>query len=510
MRYGRAIKESVLKRVLPPNAESIRSVSVDVRIAEQTIRNWIAKVDQGILGDDVQLGPRQLGAPEKFALLLEAAGLKEDERGPWIREKGLHTEHLQLWQQELRDTVAEKSNKDKQDLKDAKKRIKELEKELNRKDKALAEMAALVALKKKTPSHLGGQRGRLIPQGSKETVIEAIDTAVRAGARQTRACEIVGITPRTLQNWHRGGTEDKRKGAQKNVVRKLSDEEREQILSLCTSERFKDMTPHEIVAILAQESSYLASESTMYRVLRARNMVHHRGNTRPKRTVSKPPQVVATGPNQVFSWDITWLHTSVRGIFLFAYVIIDIFDRTIVGWEVHDREDEQLARDLFARLSKRLNLKGAHVHSDNGNPMKGLSLLGLLYTLGVSNSYSRPRVSNDNPFIETFFKTLKYSTKYPGRFEDIHQARDWFAAFVHWYNMQHLHSALGYVTPAQRRAGEDKILFKKRNQTIEKARERYPQRWGSRKPRAWKASPTVILNPDKNNDMDEQPAQKAG
>jgi transposase len=97
MRYGRAIKESVLKRVLPPNAESIRSVSVDVRIAEQTIRNWIAKVDQGILGDDVQLGPRQLGAPEKFALLLEAAGLKEDERGPWIREKGLHTEHLQLW-----------------------------------------------------------------------------------------------------------------------------------------------------------------------------------------------------------------------------------------------------------------------------------------------------------------------------------------------------------------------------------------------------------------------------
>jgi putative transposase len=201
----------------------------------------------------------------------------------------------------------------------------------------------------------------LIPQGSKETVIEAIDTAVRAGARQTRACEIVGITPRTLQNWHRGGTEDKRKGAQKNVVRKLSDEEREQILSLCTSERFKDMTPHEIVAILAQESSYLASESTMYRVLRARNMVHHRGNTRPKRTVSKPPQVVATGPNQVFSWDITWLHTSVRGIFLFAYVIIDIFDRTIVGWEVHDREDEQLARDLFARLSKRLNLKGAHV-----------------------------------------------------------------------------------------------------------------------------------------------------
>lgn len=149
MRYGRAIKESVLKRVLPPSAESIRSVSIDVGIAQQTIRNWMAKSDQGILGEDVQLGPRQLGASEKFALLLEAAGLDEEDRGPWIREKGLHSEHLQLWQQELRETVADKNNKDKQSLKDAKKRIKKLEKELNRKDKALAEMAALVTLKKK-------------------------------------------------------------------------------------------------------------------------------------------------------------------------------------------------------------------------------------------------------------------------------------------------------------------------------------------------------------------------
>ncbi|NBC25235.1 MAG: helix-turn-helix domain-containing protein [Bacteroidetes bacterium] len=149
MRYGRAIKESVLKRVLPPSAESIRSVSIDVGIAQQTIRNWMAKSDQGILGDDVQLGPRQLGASEKFALILEAASLKEEDRGTWIREKGLHSEHLQLWQQELRETMTDKNNKDKQSLKDAKKRIKKLEKELNRKDKALAEMAALVTLKKK-------------------------------------------------------------------------------------------------------------------------------------------------------------------------------------------------------------------------------------------------------------------------------------------------------------------------------------------------------------------------
>ncbi len=149
MRYGRAIKESVLKRVLPPNSESIRSVSTETGISDQTIRNWIEKVDKGILGEDAQLGPRQLGAAEKFNLLLEASALTEEERGSWIREKGLHSEHLQLWQQELRDSVSEKNNKEKKDLKDAKKRIKELEKELSRKDKALAEMAALMALKKK-------------------------------------------------------------------------------------------------------------------------------------------------------------------------------------------------------------------------------------------------------------------------------------------------------------------------------------------------------------------------
>ncbi len=328
------------------------------------------------------------------------------------------------------------------------------------------------------------------------------------GARQLKACEMVGITPRTLQNWRKTGTTDKRRGAAKRVNRKLSDEEREEITALCISERFKDMNPHEIVAILASEGIYLASESTIYRILRDRNMVHHRNNNRPKRDVSKPPQVIASGPNQVFTWDITWLHTTVRGIFLFAYVVIDIYDRSIVGWEIHDREDEQLARDLFYRLSKKLKLKGIHLHSDNGNPMKGLSLLGLLYSLGVTNSFSRPRISNDNPFIESFFKTVKYSTKYPGRFDDINEAREWFAGFLHWYNKEHMHSALGYVTPAQRRSGDDKKIFKIRNKTMHSAKKKFPERWGSRKTREWLSESTVILNPDKTPQKDNQAERK--
>ena len=149
MRYSRAIKESVLKKVLPPERRSIHEVSQEYGINEQTIRNWIDKVNNGILNLDAELGPKQLSGAEKFQLVLEAAAIPEEKLGSWIREKGLHSEHLHLWQQELRDTVSDKNQEHKQDLKEAKKKIKELEKELNRKDKALAEMAALVTLKKK-------------------------------------------------------------------------------------------------------------------------------------------------------------------------------------------------------------------------------------------------------------------------------------------------------------------------------------------------------------------------
>ena len=149
MRYSRAIKESVLKKVLPPEKRSIQEVSKEYGISEQTIKNWIEKVNNGILDLDIDRGPNYLTSAEKLHLLLEAAGLPEENRGNWIREKGLHTEHLQLWEQELRDTVTDKNQESKQELRDAKKKIKALEKELNRKDKALAEMAALIALKKK-------------------------------------------------------------------------------------------------------------------------------------------------------------------------------------------------------------------------------------------------------------------------------------------------------------------------------------------------------------------------
>ncbi|ADK79829.1 IS3 family transposase [Sediminispirochaeta smaragdinae] len=329
-------------------------------------------------------------------------------------------------------------------------------------------------------------------------MLSAVHDVVQAGARKKECCRMIGISAKTLENWKNHGTTDRRKGASKKVPRKLSEQERQQILEACNSERFKDMTPNQIVPILAQEGFYYASESTLYRILKEENKLHHRENTKPQRNVSNPPELVATAPNQVWSWDITWLPTAVRGIFLFAYVIIDIYDKSIVGWEIHEREDAALARDLFHRLSTRMNLKGVHLHSDNGSPMKGLSLLALLYMLGVRYSFSRPRVSNDNPFIESFFKTLKYTTGYPGRFRNIDHARNWMADFIDWYNYHHLHSALGYITPNEKRTGKDSELFKRRNATMEAARNSHAERWGKRSVRKWTPSNVVVLNPGKN------------
>ena len=325
--------------------------------------------------------------------------------------------------------------------------------------------------------------------------MQLIQETVSQGARRTNVCAHLGISVRSLQRWESNGIRDSRKGAEKAVPRKLSSNEQQAIIETCNSERFKDLNPHQIVPQLAQEGSYLASERTFYRILKSHNQVHHRTDLKPRKNQYKPPELVATAPNEVWCWDITWLPTPVRGLFLYAYMIIDIYDKSIVGWEIHDREDSALARDLFRRLTAKTNLRGVSLHSDNGNPMKGFALLAYLYYLGVVPSFSRPRVSNDNPYIESFFKTVKYTPGYPGRFRNIEHAREWMAAFVHWYNTEHQHSSLGYVTPAQRRSGVAEEIFSRRNHTILKAQTLHPERWGKRAPRSWGAPTEVVLNP---------------
>lgn len=302
------------------------------------------------------------------------------------------------------------------------------------------------------------------------------------------------ISIRTFERWRSGELSDRRKGAAKHVGNKLSDEEIQIIADTACSEEFRGMTPMEIVPLLAEIGKYLGSESSFYRVLKARNLLHHRANSAPARRNNLPPELVATAPNQVWSWDITYLRTLVAGIYFYAYVFLDVFSRKIVAWEIADIESETISAAMMSRLRLELNLRGVHLHSDRGNPMKGATMVMKLFELGVIPSLSRPRVSDDNPYSESLFKTVKYHRSYPGKFETILEAREWFAGFINWYNTEHLHSGIGYVTPASRHEGTAQAIYDKRNATYAIAQAAHPERWSTQS-KKWKGAEVVYLNP---------------
>lgn len=266
-------------------------------------------------------------------------------------------------------------------------------------------------------------------------------------------------------------------------------EEEERFLAVVNSPRFVDSTPEQIVAMLADEGEYIASPSTLYRILRKRKALAHRQESRKPRKATPPEIIPVTGPNQVWSWDITWLKTEVAGLFLYAYTIIDLYDRTVVGWTIELNESEEHAQILFQRVMRDLGVCPDIVHADNGNPMRGVTLAVFLDSLAVRRSYSRPRCSNDNAFIESWHKTLKYTVGYPERFSSLCHARSWYAEFVHWYNTVHLHSGLGYVTPDQRRTGAATAIYEARNRILQQACLRTPHRWRSGTVRTYASLP---------------------
>lgn len=317
----------------------------------------------------------------------------------------------------------------------------------------------------------------MLAVAEKEKLVQIVSEAGHDGAGLKRACNTVGIAFKTFRRWKTGNTTDKRKGAPKNVVRKLSNIEVEQFYQEACSERFKDKTPGQIVSNLLEEGIWHGSERTLYRILKTRNALQSRTESRKPSSSKKPAELVADGPHQVWTWDITWLKTEVAGIFLYAYVIIDLFSRKVVGWTLEQSENPELARNLFARVIRDTGFSPRFVHADNGGPMRGLTLVAFLTNLNIGMSFSRPRVSDDNPFIESFFKTLKYRVGYPKTFKDIATARTWFATFVNWYNHEHRHSGIDYFTPNQRHSGEYIGLRNLRQKTLEIARQAHPERF---------------------------------
>jgi len=339
-----------------------------------------------------------------------------------------------------------------------------------------------------------GGRGKLTHVQERQRILELFDEAVQSGARQSKACEILDMSTRTINRWAENTAGDKRSSAKKQPSNKMSQPEEEQIVSICCGERFRNSTPNEIVAILAEEGEYIGSESTMYRVLRKKGLLKHRAESKPGTKSKKPEELKATGPNQVLSWDITYLKTLIKGQFYYLYLFEDVWSRLIAAWEVHAYESGDVASEILKKLQRQQLLSGVHLHSDNGSPMKSATMLAALQKLGVAPSFSRPQVSNDNPYTESLFRTLKYNVGYPRSFESIEQARQWVAKFVHWYNNEHRHSKIKYVTPMQRHTGEDKEILEKRKRTYEAARRRNPHRW-SKGIRNWDHIDTVYLNP---------------
>jgi transposase InsO family protein len=206
----------------------------------------------------------------------------------------------------------------------------------------------------------------------------------------------------------------------------------------------------------------------------------------------------AVAPNQVWSWDITWLPTTLRGRYLYLYLVLDIWSRRIVGWDVHEREGADEAAALIRRICDETGIdpKGLVLHSDNGKPMRGSTMVSTLQWLGIVPSFSRPHVSDDNPYSEALFRTLKHAPAYPRLpFADLAAAIGWVRRFVAWYNGEHRHSSIRYVTPDERRFGVERAVLARRRALYEQARRRKPERW-SRGTRNWNPVGLVVLNPE--------------
>jgi putative transposase len=341
----------------------------------------------------------------------------------------------------------------------------------------------------------------MISPSDRALAVELIQEANKNGARLALACKELNISVRTYERWvSEGGVkEDQRPIAPRPEPKnKLTQKEKMEILEVVKKEEFVDLPPTQIVPKLADQSIYIASESSFYRVLREQDMQNHRGRSkRPERRL--PESHLATAPNQVWTWDITWLKGPVKGMFFRLYLIIDIFSRKIVGWEIWETEEAKYAEELIKKTVISEEIKGRPLvhHSDNGSPMKAATFQVLLETLGIQSSYSRPRVSNDNPYSEAMFRTLKYRPEYPYKgFETIEAAREWALRFVNWYNCVHLHSGINFVTPEQCHTGAHLEILKKRKEVYELAKQKNPERW-SRSTRDWNAHQSVALNPMK-------------
>jgi putative transposase len=306
----------------------------------------------------------------------------------------------------------------------------------------------------------------------------------------------LGLSRATFYRRRRAGAQAVAQRRRPRPLRALGDKERTQVLEALHSPRFVDQAPAQVVATLLDEGRYLCSTRTMYRVLASAKEVRERRNQRRHPKYSKP-ELVASAPNEVWSWDITLLRTYVKWQYLYLYVLLDLFSRYVVGWLIAQSATAALARRLVAECCEREGIVPGSliIHADRGPQMLALTRSQFLAKLGVSSSHSRPHVSNDNPFSESQFKTAKYHPGFPGRFASIEHGLDWGRGFFPWYNHEHHHSGLAYLTPAQVHSGRTAEVIRAREQTLTRAWHAHPERFVNGPPRILRPPSEVWINP---------------
>ncbi|MDH0339876.1 IS3 family transposase, partial [Metapseudomonas otitidis] len=498
-RYDDDFKDWAVQQMMPPLNRSVAELASAIGVTPQALRDWRQMArDKGLIVPGNNKTSDQWSSADKFNVVIETAPLSEVELSQYCRIKGIFPEQIQQWRLACQNANTRVEPKPAAKKTAEQQRIKELERKLLRAEAGRAEAEALLDLRKKAKCDLGQGQGRLISAPDRIKALRLIANAVLLGARRFRACSELGLSLRTAQRWqhvHRDRRQTVQRAAPSN---KLSEVERQAVLDAANQPGYASLTPHQIVPKLADEGIYLASESTFYRVLKAANQNARRGRAKAsKRRVLTTHR--ADAPNQVWCWDITWLPSTVKGRYFYWYMVKDIYSRKLVANEVHEIECAEHARDLLEKgcLRERTAGRPLVLHSDNGNVMRGSLLRESMISLGIEPSFSRPRVSNDNAYAEALFRTAKYCPLWPDLpFDSVTEARLWVQKFVDWYNEDHRHSALKYVTPNERHDGKAIALLRSRAELYEAAKAANPGRWSGRT-RNWSLADSVYLNPER-------------
>ena len=316
----------------------------------------------------------------------------------------------------------------------------------------------------------------------------------------TLACKALGVCKSSYYRFRKPAGDVVRKPLAKPHFRAITAAEETKILGYLNSDRFMDSSPREVYARLLDEGIYLCSVSSMYRILKKHKLVRERRKQSRHKVYSRP-ELLATGPNQVWSWDITRLLGPVKWTYYYLYVIIDIYSRYVAGWMIAHRESSELAKRLIKETCRKQGIVEGQltIHADRGSSMKSKPVALMLADLGVTKTHSRPYVSNDNPFSESQFKTLKYCSRFPGRFGCIEDARCFCQEFFPWYNWEHYHSGIGLLTPGSLHYGQADEVITKRSQVLEDAYLRNPHRFVRAIPTPPGKPTAVWINPPQDD-----------